>query len=105
MRADVVPTRDPDGMSTPEQRAHWRRRATWLTQLGLAADEPAPAETVEGVGHAVLQLLDEMERLDDELRESRRIGVWLYDHLAPGARILLGDVSEWPWLVTNTKER
>lgn len=62
-------------------------------------------ETIEEVGHAVLHLLDEIQRLEDELRESRRIGVWLYDHLAPGARILLGDVSEWPWLVNNTEER
>ncbi|WP_416956736.1 hypothetical protein ACNKF0_06425 [Nocardioides sp. T5] len=92
-------------MSTPEQRAHWRRRATWLTQLGLASDEPAPAETVEEVGHALLDLLSEIERLEAQLRESRRIGVWLYDHLTPGTRILLGDVSEWPWLVTNPEER
>lgn len=103
MRADVASTRDPHGMSTPEQRAHWRRRATWLTQLGLAPDEPAPAEIVEEVGHAALDLLDEIDRLEDELRESRRIGVWLYDHLSPGVRILLGDVSEWPWLVTDTE--
>ena len=105
MRADVVTARDPDGMSTPEQRAHWRRRATWLTQLGLAPDEPAPAETVEEVGHALLHLLSEIQRLEAQLRESRRIGVWLYDHLTPGTRILLGDVSEWPWLVTNPEER
>ena len=68
MRGDVVTIRDPDGVSTPEQRAHWRRRANWLTQLGLAPDEPAPAEIVEEVGHAVLHLLDEIERLEDELR-------------------------------------
>ncbi|PUA82065.1 hypothetical protein C7S10_08575 [Nocardioides currus] len=95
-------TRDPDSMSTPDQRAQWRRRATWLTQLGLAPDDPAPAEIVEDVTHAALQLLNEIERLEDELRESRSIGVWLYDHLSPGARILLGDVSEWPWLVSDT---
>ena len=98
-------TQDPEGVSTPEQRAQWRRRATWLTQLGLAPDEPAPAEIVEEVGHAALDLLDEIDRLEDELRESRRIGVWLYDHLSPGVRILLGDVSEWPWLVTDTEKR
>ncbi len=102
MRADVVTTRDPDGMSTPHERGRWRRRASWLTQLGLAPDDPAPAEAVEEVSHAVLDLLNEIERLEDELRESRRIGVWLYDHLTPGARILLGDVSEWPWLVSDT---
>lgn len=105
MLANVVSTRDRDGMSTPEQRTHWRRRATWLTRLGLAPDEPAPTETVEEVGHAVVNLLGEIERLEDELRETRRIGVWLYDHLSPGARILLGDVSEWPWLVNDTEER
>jgi hypothetical protein len=105
MGGDVVSTRDPDAMSTPAQRAHWRRRATWLTQLGLADDEPSPVETVEEVGQALLHFLEEIERLEDELRESRRIGVWLYDHLSPGARILLGDVSEWPWLVAKTEER
>jgi hypothetical protein len=103
VRTDVVTTRDPDSMSSPEQRAQWRRRAIWLTQLGLAPDDPAPADIVEEISHAALHLLSEIERLEDELRESRRIGVWLYDHLAPGARILLGDVTEWPWLVAKTE--
>ena len=50
-------------MSTLEQRTRWRRRATWLTQLGLAPGESAPAEIVEEVGHAALVLLDEIGRL------------------------------------------
>ncbi|WP_416957799.1 hypothetical protein ACNKF0_09450 [Nocardioides sp. T5] len=40
----------------------------------------------------------ETEALRAELAEAKRIGRWLYDR-APGLRLLLGDVSEWPWLV------
>lgn len=40
----------------------------------------------------------EVETLRVELAEARRIGRWLYDR-SPGLRLLLGDVSEWPWLI------
>lgn len=53
-------------MSTPEQRNLWRQRATWLTQLGLGPDDPAPTAVVEEVSHAVLALLGELQRLEDE---------------------------------------
>lgn len=89
-------------MSTPAERARWRQRAVWLTQLGLDRDEAAPADVAEELGDAALALLAEVERLEEQVLEARRIGAWLYGHLDPGARIFLGDVSEWPWLLEGT---
>lgn len=38
-----------------------------------------------------------------ELAEAKRIGRWLYNR-APGPRLFLGDVSEWPWLLEPDPE-
>lgn len=91
-------------MTTPKQRARWHRRATWLSQLGLDLDDPVPVQPVEDVAEAVLALLEEVQRLEGQLREARRIGAWLYEHLSPGARRSLGDVSEWPWLLDAARQ-
>lgn len=64
MRANVVASGEPVAMSTPEQRNLWRQRATWLTQLGLGPDDLAPTAVVEEVSHAVLALLNELQRLE-----------------------------------------
>lgn len=87
-------------MSTPQQRAQWHRRATWLTQLSLAPNDPTPIDAVEDVADAVLALLDEVASLEEDRLEARRIGTWLYDH-SPAIRRYLGDTSEWPWLMEN----
>lgn len=49
-------------MSTAEQRARWRRRATWIDQLGLAEGESVPSEVAEELAEAVLVLLAELEQ-------------------------------------------
>lgn len=49
-----------ESMSTPEQRARWQQRALWVTQLGLAEDDPVPVEAVEDLAAAVLTLLEEL---------------------------------------------
>jgi hypothetical protein len=51
-----------DGMSSPEQRNRWRRRATWVDQLGLAEGESVPREVAEELADAVLVLLAELEQ-------------------------------------------
>jgi hypothetical protein len=66
MRANVVVSGQPVAMSTREQRNLWRQRATWLTQLGLGPDDPAPTAVVEEVSHAVVALLGELQRVEDE---------------------------------------
>ncbi len=40
-----------------------------------------------------------------ELAEAKRIGTWLYDHLPWAVRHVLGDVSEWPWLLDGANAR
>lgn len=48
-------------MSTAEQRTRWRRRATWVNQLGLADGESVPHDVAEELAEAVLVLLAELE--------------------------------------------
>ncbi|WP_416957822.1 hypothetical protein ACNKF0_09515 [Nocardioides sp. T5] len=57
--------------STTAQRELWRRRAVWLSQLGLAPGEAAPVEVLEEVADAVLLLLAEVQRLELERAEAR----------------------------------
>jgi len=66
----------PGGAATPpptsslvEQRAHWRRRAGWLADLGLAPGDDVPVDIIEEVANAALTLLDENERLREDLVE------------------------------------
>lgn len=49
-------------MGTDEQRIRWRRRATWVNQLGLAEGETVPREAAEELAEAVLVLLAELEQ-------------------------------------------
>jgi hypothetical protein len=58
-------------MSTTEQRALWRQRATWLTQAGLAEEEGAPVAVAEELAGAVHALLDEVQALEQDLRVER----------------------------------
>jgi hypothetical protein len=51
-------------MSTPQQRALWRRQAAWLAQLSLTPDDPTPVDVLEEVANAVLALLDDVDRLE-----------------------------------------
>lgn len=74
-----------------EQYAH-------LDQHGFLYD--APAADPDELGWAISEIV----RLRGELAEARRIGMWLYDRLPPGARMALGDVSEWPWLLEKNNE-
>ena len=59
----------PTGYPQPvaEQRSSWRQRAVWLAQLGLSPVEETPVEIVEEVANAALILLDENERLREDL--------------------------------------
>lgn len=57
-------------MSTEQERALWRRRAAWLTQLGLDEGEYAPVEVLQEVAEATLRLLDEVDRLERERAEA-----------------------------------
>jgi hypothetical protein len=57
--------------SSTEQRRRWRQRATWLSQLGLAPEDDVPVEAVEEVADAVVALLDELERVELRLANSR----------------------------------
>lgn len=54
---------------------------------------------VRGGRHRNALLLDEVTRLEDESAEAKRVGAWLYDHVSQGTGIVLGDVSDWPWLL------
>ena len=51
-------------MSTAEQRPRWRRRATWVDQLGLAEGESVPHDVAQELAEAVLVLLAQVEQLE-----------------------------------------
>ena len=51
-----------NGMSTTEQRTRWRRRATWVSQLGLAEGEAVPSDIAGELAEAVLVLMAELEQ-------------------------------------------
>lgn len=92
--------------STRAQRDHWRRRATWLTQLGLAREDPAPVDAVEDVSNAVLALLEEVRHLELERAEARAWawsdfhGELMYDWVSVAGNTYEGDPGQLPaWLV------
>lgn len=60
-------------MSTVEQRTQWHRRATWLSQTGLAESEGAPIDVAKELASAVLALLDEVQRLEQNLAGQRAV--------------------------------
>lgn len=60
-----------------------------LHELAGARREDRAATLAHGL-HA-------LHALASQHRAAIQIGRWLYDHLDPGTRITLGDVSLWPW--------
>lgn len=62
---------EQDEQQQDEQHARWRQRAAWLSQLGLADGDPTPVAAVEEVADAVLDLLDEVARLQLEVAQAR----------------------------------
>jgi len=92
--------------STAAQRARWWQRATWLTQLGLASEDPAPVDAVEEVADAVLVLLQDVRRLELERAEPRAWawshlhGELMYEWVSVAGRDYDGDPGQLPaWLV------
>lgn len=94
-------------MSSSEQRARWRRQASWLAQLGLSDEEGAPADVLEVVANAVLALLDEVELLELDRAEARA-WAWsdyhrelMYAWVSVAGNVYHGDPAQLPdWLAS-----
>lgn len=100
-RCDHVLRRlDGDG-DLPEYPVHRHNAAeTPEDCLGAVLFELAGAKLAsrdETLAHG----LKAAHALSAQLAEARRIGRWLYEHLHSDARHSLGDVSEWPWLLSE----
>lgn len=95
-------------MSTSEQRARWRRQASWLTQLGLDDDEGVPVDVVEDLAKAALALLDEVEQLELDRAEARA-WAWsdhhrelMYAWVSVAGNLYNGDPAQLPdWLASS----
>lgn len=87
-----------------------RRRATWLTQLGLAGDDPVPLAAVEGVADAALGLLAEVEWLERQRAEARawawagHHGMLEWDWVGVAGNVYAGEPDELPgWLASSVE--
>lgn len=107
-RLRIQPAGAAAKQSDASSRDLLRRRATWLTQLGLTGNDPVPVEAIEGVAHGALTLLAQVERLERERAEARawawadHHGELEYDWVSIAGNEYTGDAEELPaWLTTS----
>lgn len=107
-RLRIQPTVVAAEESVSASRDLLRRRATWLTQLGLSGDVPVPVEAIKGVACGALALLAQVERLERERAEARawawanHHGVLEYAWVSVAGNEYSGDADELPaWLTTS----
>jgi hypothetical protein len=96
------------GLSVAARRDLLRRRATWLTQLGLSGDDPVPLAAIEGVPDAALGLLVEVERLERQRAEARawagHHGMLEWDWVGVAGNVYAGELDELPgWLASSVE--